>query len=272
MEWESDQPFDVALLAVVHSPPQCVHWVDWRGNPSGASTGVTTIPQERLQKVIQGDVLGSVSELQFRDPDHFRAGEVHNHVESWEEVLGDNLGPQQLRVLRWIRNKVSVEDFFRPFRGNFKGKAYDSARPPPTQFKNNPSCRPFAKFVRKTLLDRIHSGAISLLGCVGQVRPPHLLLPLTVEPTKPRLCHDARFLNLWMADAPFKLESLSYLPRYVGWQSFQTTLDDKSGYDHLLLAEESRTYFGIQWGGWFFSTTHFLSVGRFHLLSINRQV
>ena len=99
------------------------------------------------------------------------------------------------------------------------------------------------------MLDRIHSGAISLLGRVGQVRPPHLVLPLTVEPTKPRLCHDARFLNLWMADAPFKLDSLSYLPRYVGWQSFQTVLDDKLGYDHLLLAEESRTYFGIQWGG-----------------------
>jgi len=29
-------------------------------------------------------------------------------------------------------------------------------------------------------------------------------------------------------------------------------LDDKSGYDHLLLAEESRTCFGIQWGGWYF--------------------
>ena len=138
MEWESDQPFDVVLLAVVYSPPQCVHWVDWRGNPSGATTGVTTIPQERLQKVIQGDVLGSVSELQFRDPDHFRAGELHNHVESWEEILGENQGPQQLRVLLWIRNKVSVEDFFRPFRGNFKEKAYDSALPPPTQFKNNP--------------------------------------------------------------------------------------------------------------------------------------
>ena len=62
---------DVALLAVVHSPPQCVHRVDWRGNPSGASMGVTTIPKEKLQKVIQGDVLGSVSELQFRDPDRF---------------------------------------------------------------------------------------------------------------------------------------------------------------------------------------------------------
>ena len=69
------------------------------------------------------------------------------------------------------------------------------------------SCKPFADFVRSTLLDRLASGAISLIGKVGEVDPPHLVLPLTVEPTKPRLCHDARFLNLWMRDMPFKLDT-----------------------------------------------------------------
>lgn len=27
-------------------------------------------------------------------------------------------------------------------------------------------------------------------------------------------------------------------------------IDDKSGYDHVLLTEESRQYFGIRWGDW----------------------
>ena len=166
--------------------------------------------------------------------------------------MGDFPSLQQARVVRWAREKVSVEEYFHPFRGDFKGKSYNSLRPPSVQFRNNPSCRPFVDFVRKTLLNRISSGAISLLGRVGQVFPPHLVLPLTVEPTKPRLCHDARFLNLWMVDVPFKLDSLVHLPRYVSRESYQTILDDKSGYDHLLLAEESRTYFGIQWGGWYF--------------------
>ena len=58
------------------------------------------------------------------------------------------------------------------------------------------ACRPIADFVRSTLLDRLTMGAISLKGRVGKVDPPHLVLPLTVEHTKPRLCHDARFLNL----------------------------------------------------------------------------
>ena len=41
----------------------------------------------RLHKFILRDGPGSVSELQFRGPGHFRAGELHNHVESWEEIL-----------------------------------------------------------------------------------------------------------------------------------------------------------------------------------------
>ena len=113
------------------------------------------------------------------------------------------------------------------------------------------SCKPFTYFVRSTLIDHLASGAISLTGKVGEVDPPHLVLPLTVEPTKPRLCHDARFLNLWMRDMPFKLDTLFDLPRYVGRDTYQTILDDKSGYDHLL-SVESRTFFGMQWGGWYF--------------------
>ena len=120
-------------------------------------------------------------------------------------------------------------------------------------FKNSVSCKPFVSFVEETLVARLRSGAISLLGRVGVVDPPFIVLPLTLEPTKPRLCHDARYLNLWMRDMPFSLDRLIDLPRYVGKDTYQTVLDDKSGYDHILLSEDSRTYFGIQWGGWYFT-------------------
>ena len=42
------------------------------------------------------------------------------------------------------------------------------------------------------------------------------------------------------------------LTRYVTPHSFQTVCDDKSGYDHILLSERSRTFFGFQWAGCFF--------------------
>ena len=103
------------------------------------------------------------------------------------------------------------------------------------------------------LLDRLCTGVVSLLGKVGEVEPPHIVHPLTVEPRKQRLCYDARYLDLWMQDKPFTLDKFCDLPCYVSKASYQTVLDDKSGYDHLLLMDDSTTFFGIQWGGWFFT-------------------
>lgn len=91
------------------------------------------------------------------------------------------------------------------------------------------------RFIEQKLLERLETGAASLIGKVGVVEPPYLVLPLTVEPTKPRLCHDAHFLNLWMTDKPFSLDSIPDLPRNVSRDSYQTALDYKSGYDHIQL-------------------------------------
>ena len=65
-------------------------------------------------------------------------------------------------------------------------------------------------------------------------------MPLTVEPSKPRLCQDQRYLNFWMRDMPFRLDSLVDVTRYLEKDHFQTKLDDKSGYDHVLMDDESR--------------------------------
>ena len=42
------------------------------------------------------------------------------------------------------------------------------------------------------------------------------------------------------------------LPRYVEQNHYQSTIDDKSGYDHVKLSSTSRTYFGLEWKGWYF--------------------
>ena len=89
-------------------------------------------------------------------------------------------------------------------------------------------------------------------GKVGEVLPPHLVMPITAEPSKPRMCHEERFLNLWIKDLPFSLDLIIGLPRYIHKGNLQTTCDDKSGYDHVCLSTESRTYFGLEWSGWFF--------------------
>ena len=185
--------------------------------------------EHKVTRVERGEVIGNVHELSFRDSNHFRAGELHAHHSFWESVA--ERCPEmatQTDVLDWIKHEVSIFPFFQHFKGSFKGEHYDSDRPPHKMFKNM-SCKPFVSFVRKTLINRLGTGAISLVGRVWEVAPPQIVLPITVEPLKPRLCHDARYLNLWMRDNPFSLDALNDLPRYVTKDSFQTVLDDKSG-------------------------------------------
>ncbi len=151
----------------------------------------------------------------------------------------------------WLSNGVQLSQFMRPFRGNFRGSAYSSPLPPPTLFENAATCAAWEDFISRTLEEWITRGAIDLVGRVGQVNPPHLVMPLTVEPSKPRLCHDERFLNLWVRDNPFTLETLNDVPRLVETGDFLTSCDHKAGYQHVRIHPNSQKYFGIQWDGWY---------------------
>ena len=95
--------------------------LDWRGNPNPASSKVTANSHFRLTvlKVSRGEVLGGVGDLLFWDPEHFRAGELHEHVDSWKEIMGSPLLHQS-----------EVFPDFQHFSGVFKGESYDSELPP----------------------------------------------------------------------------------------------------------------------------------------------
>lgn len=58
-------------------------------------------------------------------------------------------------------------------------------------------------------------------------------MPLIVEPSKPILCHDERFINLKIKDLLFMLETSKDIHRKVQTNSFMATCDTKSGYDHV---------------------------------------
>jgi len=87
-------------------------------------------------------------------------------------------------VLAIIENGVDVFDFFdffTPFNGTFQGKTYCSDLPPRMCLPNSVACHPFKEF-----------SSINVVGRVGEVEPPHLVMPITVEPNKPRMCHAER--------------------------------------------------------------------------------
>lgn len=216
------------------------------------------ISESFVSTVLEGSTLTDVSMLAFPDPKHFVARELP--LELWSYVASltpCDLAPQ---LLNWIMNSSDVHEFFQHFRGCYKGEAYDSTLPPRRVFLNHPSSKPFVKFISATLLDRLSTGAISLWGKVGEVQPPHLAMPLIVEPSKPRLCNDC-FLNLWIADRSFQLDSLRDVVRYTPLDSFQTICDGKSGYDHILVTPSGRTYSTLCGGAGFLLVILFLSGG-----------
>ena len=66
------------------------------------------------------------------------------------------------------------------------------------------------------------------------------------------MCHDERFLHLWIRDLRFSLNYITGLPRYVLKSHYPTTFDNNSGYDHVRLSPESFTFVGLEWKGWYF--------------------
>ena len=70
-------------------------------------------------------------------------------------------------------------------------------------FPNENICRQHVEFIKAELYERILNGSVSVVGKVGEVQPPIIVMPLTNEPPKTRLCYDFRFVNLWTVDNPF---------------------------------------------------------------------
>ena len=106
------------------------------------------------QLVVSDPSLANLAQLHFRNPDSFRAGNLHNHVDFWENLIfSTGHSCSKVCLLQIIREEVKVYDFFRHFKGNFKGRRYDSAVPPVCVFPNSPSCRQFCDFIDSTVLD-----------------------------------------------------------------------------------------------------------------------
>ena len=130
--------------------------------------------------------LSMLEQLRFFQPQHFRAIAINNHVPVWEHLLSGR-SSTQVDFMEIIKEGVKIHRFFKPFKGNFKGSSYNSQLPPPMHIKNAKICERFRDFITDTIIDWVSAGVLAIWGRVGAISPPHLVLPLTVEPSKPRL-------------------------------------------------------------------------------------
>lgn len=121
------EEFDSAMGSLLENSLNPIRWVNWEGEPLWTGLGSTVVyNQEKVSRVSRGHQLGDPSELLFRDPASFRAGELHKHVAEWMEMIGDNPRAKQKEVLGWIQKKASIFPYFKAFSGSFKGEYYRS--------------------------------------------------------------------------------------------------------------------------------------------------
>ena len=231
---------DTVNFDVIGKRSRIQQWVNYRGEALQPPFHFSSAEE------VAADEQFDFKNLPFRNSKFYLSGNIHENMSRWEEIGASD------EVLYWIRNGVDVTKYFKHFKGNFKGKSYDCNEPPRIVMPNSKSCLEFKDFILSSITERLQNGSISLIGHVTECEPPHLVMPLTVEPSKPRLCHDERFLNLWIKDMPFVLDTLKDIPRVMHQECFMTSIDDKSGYDHIRLDEGSKKYFGFQFGGWYF--------------------
>ena len=86
-------------------------WVDCYGNSVKVGREMAACDHDILQKIRKGELIGDIAELFFRDPNSFRAGELHSNFESWQYIAQESPSPQQAQILGWIRDKVSIQPF-----------------------------------------------------------------------------------------------------------------------------------------------------------------
>ncbi|CAH1232991.1 Hypp551 [Branchiostoma lanceolatum] len=221
-------------------------WITFDGKPWPEPVPTTPIPAE---EAVSSAFVDPTS-LPFRDPQQFVAGSLHNNTRMWSQLAP--FSDKGSEVLNWITNRVDIRDFLTPFVGSFKGQPYMSATPPSITLPNARNCAEHSEFIEAEIKGRLEDGSIKVWGKVGHCDPPHLVLPLTVEPSKPRMCWDGRYLNNWTKDCPFKLDSVSEAPRMLRKGGYMTHTVEKSGYSHIYLTEDSRTFFGFKFKDLFF--------------------
>ena len=107
--------------------------------------------------------------LDFRYPGPFYSWATSKFRDAWFAIASQSDCDIAKKVLRWIEDGVNVFQYFRHFRGRFKGENFDSDLPPCKIFQNNISCKPLASYISRTILERLATGGLSVWGRVGEV-------------------------------------------------------------------------------------------------------
>lgn len=169
----------------------------------------------------------------------------------WEKfILREH--PNKDQFLSFLRDGVGLHDLLRPpFRGPSVDQPFNPDRFKGAVFRNRipPG---FTDFVDSEI------SSLASLGCIakwsdvrgpGGLARPRMIMPLSVEESKPRLIYDARQLNACIRDFPFSMDTVGRVAGVASEDCFMTSLDDKAAFHHILLRPSSWPLFGFSYKG-----------------------
>ena len=244
-QWEKEISLDFSPSA---QSVRQLKWVSVDGQPVMYNNNFMSA--EKAFHAANTGLIPELDKIPFPDPKNFVVGQVHENKEQWGKIFDYNSASEEVR--KWVEVGVSIRQYLKPFKGEFWGETYDCDFPPKRHFNNSNKCKPFIPFINETIKDRLQSGAIECIGSVEDTTPPKSVVPLTVEPNKPRSCVNLMYLNNWIRDKPFSLDTLKDVPRVAKENAYFSSIDDKSEFDNVRLAPDSYDLVVFQWAGYFF--------------------
>ena len=181
----------------------------------------------------------------------FVPGGLARELPFWRDVLLTD-HPERNTILTWVRDGVSVYEFLSPgARWVSVEQPFNAAAFPGEEMPNRVP-EEFHEFVLGEVATLVSRGCLVPFEGVrtseGPARPT-TIMPLSVEPSKPRLIYDASRLNTTCRLVCFSLDSVGSVAT-LGWKGcYQGSLDDNSGFHHILLHPASWPLFGAVWEG-----------------------
>ena len=162
-----------------------IHWddpaIDWTGlKPDG--------PVEAFKQVLCWDGSGDGKNLvaPVWSEHHFKAGRLGTR---WARACWDLIlrGHPNEQFVKENLTGIRPSRYFQHFRGRFMGQDYDCDYPPPREFANHWPCETVStgQTTEDWVWEKIQTDLQS--GAVRRVQEkPRVVLPLSVEPEKPR--------------------------------------------------------------------------------------
>ena len=166
--------------------------------------------------------------------DDFVSRHVQTAIQYWKETIL-NSSPSTRRILGYIEG-VCLSEFIDPISaGIFEVSPFKGADVKPIEPPNHVPAS-HVGWVNNEIESLVQKGSLAAWSTVADTKTqprPRICFPLGVEPNKPRLIWDARYLNSMCKHSPFQMDGVSEVAQCSWKGAQQVTSDHKSGFHNV---------------------------------------